>query len=132
MLMAAVLLALMAVLAAKPPTESAYLKWNYDYVRDVPCTNAIVKSCVRGFNVYVGDASSDRKSIFIGNRLDEKGQLVTKSIDAKVKLQGYGNVQFCVTAVGVDATGAVVESRPVCVTKFVIPFVAQDVRIDGR
>ena len=131
-MMAAAFLTVIAVLVTKPPSESAYLKWNYDYVHDVPCTDARPKSCVRGFNVYVGDANSDPKPTFVANRLDEKGQPVTKSIDAKVKLQTYGSVQFCVTAVGVNATGTSVESRPICVRKFVIPFVAQDVRIDSR
>jgi hypothetical protein len=131
-MMAVVLLTLVAVLFAKPRVESAYVKWDYDYVHDAPCTHAKLKSCVRGFNVYVGDTSSGQKPIFVANRLDEKGQLVANGIDTKVKLQRYGNVQFCLTAVGVDATGAAVESRPICVTKFVIPFVTQDVGVNSR
>ena len=130
--MAALLLTLVVVLIAKPRTGRAHLKWDYDYAHDLPCTNARLKSCVRGFNVFDRDPSRGAKPIFVANRFDEKGQVVMKSIEARVNLERYGNVQFCVTAVGLDANGAAVESRPICESKFVIPLLVQDLRFDSR
>jgi hypothetical protein len=126
------LLALAALLVARPRTGSAYLNWDYDYGQDLPCTNTRAKSCVSGFNVFVGDPGRDPKPRFVANRSDEKGQLVSKNISTTVNFEGYGHVQFCVTAIGVDATGAAVESRPMCASRFVIPFLVRDVRVSGR
>ncbi len=126
----AVLIALIVVVMLHQ-TESAYFKWDYDFVRDPPCTDTRTKSCVKGFNLFVGNPGSHPNPVFVPNCSDEKEQLVSKSIDATVSFEAYGNVQFCVTSVGADSTGAVEESRPTCVSKFVLPLVTQ-VRLTGR
>jgi hypothetical protein len=126
------LLGCVALLIAQPRTASALLEWDYDYRHDSPCTSTKPKGCVRGFNVYVGDLNSGSTPTFVANRTSEKGQQVSKGISTKIALQKFGNVQFCVTAVGVDAAGAADESLPICVSKFVMPFTAQKIRFDGH
>jgi hypothetical protein len=111
--------------------KSAVFRWDYDYVHDPPCTDTRTKSCVTGFNLVAGDPNSQPKPTFVPNRFDQHEQLVSKGIEARVNFKTSGNVQFCVTSVGADATGAAVESRPACVSKFVGLFVTE-VKISAR
>lgn len=99
------------------------MKWDYDYLHDLPCTATRTTSCVRGFNAFVGDPASRSVSVFVPNSFDAKGQVVSKGISTAVNFERYGNVQFCTTAVSVNAKCAAVESMPTCVSKFVWPFV---------
>ncbi len=134
MKVAVVIAIVLVVLAAGlmlQQAKNAVFQWDYDYVHDPPCTNTRTKSCVTGFNLLVGDPSSQPKPIFVPNRFDQHAQLVSKGIEATVSFKTSGNVQFCVTSVGADTTGATVESRPACVSKFVGLFVTE-VKISAR
>lgn len=102
--------------------RSVDLSWDYDYVHDPPCADARTKTCVRGFNVLIGDPKSHPQPVFVPNRFDAKGQIMGKNITTTQSFEAWGNVQFCVTALGVSARGVMVESTPICVSKFVVPF----------
>jgi hypothetical protein len=125
------LVVLIVVMGKLHQTKSAEFKWNYDYLRDPPCTNIRTRSCVKGFNLFVGDPGSHPNPVFVPNRLDDKQQLISKGINTTVSFEHYGSVQFCVTSVGADSTGAGVESKPTCMSKFVLPLVTR-VRRSGQ
>lgn len=131
-IIAVLLLVLLVLVVMLHQTRSADFKWDYDYVRDPPCTNTRTKSCVKGFKVFVGDPGSHPKEVFVSNRLDDHEQLISNRIGTTLTFETYGHVQFCVISVGADASGTAVESKPTCLLKFVVPLVTKGVRLSGE
>ncbi len=107
--------------------RNATLEWDYDYVKDPPCSDTMTKTppgkgCVIGFNVWIGPPTARKDQKFVGNVKDEKGHIVSKRIRTTVSVHEYGKVPFCVASVAKDPKGRTIESLPICSTQFVLPF----------
>lgn len=98
------------------------LQWDYDYSHDPPCTSSLTRNCVLGFSAFIRDSESRSQEVFVPNRFGQNGQVLNRDISTTLTVRRYGDVQFCVTAVGVNASGRRVESLPTCVSKWVLPF----------
>lgn len=122
-----VLLALGLALDAVFGSRTATLEWDYNYVSDPPCNDAAAprlpaKTCVTGFNVFVGTPTKRRNQQFVPNAVGANGRITDKKISLTMPLRSYGNIQFCVVAVGRAPDGQTLESSPLCATRLVLPF----------
>lgn len=115
---------------ARAQDRSATLIWDYDYSKDQPC-GAVVggkrleTKCVVGFNAFIREADTRVEEQFLPNRLEQDGQAVGKAISVKVPVRRYGHLEFCVTAVGKEENGRLVESHLTCTKRWVLPFLKQ-------
>ena len=125
---ATVLLTLAVLLAVSyPQGRSATLQWDYDYSKNPPC-DVVVKGkrlqddCILGFNAFLDGPAKRTEQQFVPNRFDQGGHVVEKAISVVLPVRRYGQVDFCVTALGRDQHGRSVESFPVCSQRWVLPF----------
>jgi hypothetical protein len=111
---------------ARPHHKFATLTWDYDYSRDPPCGTLrggkhLQTKCVVGFNVFIREDQVRTQEQFLANEFDPSGKLVTKSIKATLPVHRYGHLEFCVTSVGKDQNGRLIESNLTCSKRWVFP-----------
>ena len=103
------------------PGREVTLRWNYDYAHDPPCAPILSRKCVIGFHVFVGRGGERHQEVFISNVRDLRPSAST-AMQTTMRVRSYGNLQFCVVAIGRDEQGIGVESLPLCTKRIVLPF----------
>jgi hypothetical protein len=112
---------LFAVLEFAAP-RAVRVRWDYAYVHDPPCASVWGYNCVLGFHVFVGSPNSRSQQVFVANRFDAGQHLVSKQLEATFHANRFGYLQFCVVAVKQGQMVVMVESTPVCIKRWVLPF----------
>ena len=112
---------LFAVLEFAAP-RAARVRWDYDYAHDPPCASVWGYDCVLGFHVFVGSPNDRSQQVFVANRFDAGQRLLSKQIEATLRVNRFGYLQFCVVAVKQGQMAVMVESTPVCMKRWVLPF----------
>ena len=97
--------------------------WDYDYSVDPACTVTLTSNCVEGFEL--SDANGVLQTI--PNPANPTG-FVSGISTTVVKGPPYGNQTFSLVAVGLDSSGAVVESVPATVDAVIRPGRPQNIR----
>ena len=112
---------LFAVLELAAP-QAVRVHWDYDYAHDPPCASVWAYDCVLGFHVFVGNANDRSQQVFVGNRFDAGQHLVSKQLETTFHANRFGYLQFCAVAVKQGQMAVMVESTPVCMKRWVLPF----------
>jgi hypothetical protein len=97
------------------------LRWDYDYSHDPYCSSRWAENCTLGFYVFVGSPAKRFHQVFIENQFDAGHQVLSRGIEAEIKVREFGYLQFCVAAVKQGSMGATVESTPLCSRQLVLP-----------
>jgi len=96
------------------------VSWDYDYAHDPPCASVWDHDCVLGFHVFVGNPNNRSQQVFVANRFDA-GHL-SKQLETTFPVNRFGYLRFCVVAVKQGQMAVMVESTPVCMKRWVLPF----------
>ena len=101
------------------------LKWHYDYGENPPCPTKLHKTCVVGFNVFIGPAEHRRSQLFVPNRIDQTKGTADPELSGTLHISEYGTLQLCVAAIGQAANEKSIESFPLCAEQRILPFSAK-------
>jgi len=112
---------LFAVLEFAAP-RAVRVRWDYDYAHDPPCASVWGYDCVLGFHVFVGSPNDRSQQEFVANRFDVGHHLASKQLETTFHANRFGYLQFCVVAVKQGQMAMMVESTPVCMKRWVLPF----------
>ena len=98
--------------------------WDYDYAVDPACTTTLTTDCVTGFEL------SDSSGVLatVSNPPNATG-FVAGITTTVVKGPPYGQQTFSLVAMGVDGSGARIDSSSVTVTANIVPSRPQGFRV---